>query len=112
MNHLLPTPDVLGGRSTSSVPGDKTEAGRGSEDFWIVKINSNGQKQWDKTFGGTGDDIGAALVLTPDNGYLLGAGQTQIYRVKKRKIGELEQTTGFSKWMKMEINSGIKQLEV
>lgn len=77
MNHLLQTSDggyLLGGRSISGASGDKTDLGRGSEDFWVVKINSNGQKQWDKTFGGTGDDIGAAIVATPDNGYLLGGG--------------------------------------
>ncbi len=77
MNHIVSTPDggyLLGGRSNSNASGDKTENSRGNEDFWIIKVNSNGVKQWDKTFGGTGDDIGTAIVSTPDNAFLIGGG--------------------------------------
>jgi hypothetical protein len=77
MNHIVPTSDggyLLGGRSNSNASGDKTENSRGNEDFWIIKVNANGVKQWDKTFGGTGDDIGTAIVSTPDNAFLIGGG--------------------------------------
>src|ERR1044071_4733175 len=42
---------VLGGYSSSGISGDKTQASLGLFDFWIVKIDSLGNKQWDKDFG-------------------------------------------------------------
>ena len=47
---------ILGGRSSSGISGDKTQASQGSTDYWIVKTNGAGVKQWDATFGGTGID--------------------------------------------------------
>jgi len=35
---------VLAGESTSEVGGDKSESGRGSFDYWAVKIDANGNK--------------------------------------------------------------------
>lgn len=63
---------VLGGWSTSPVSGDKTQASRGYADYWIVKLNANGNKQWDKTLGGSSDDILLSLQQTEDGGYILG----------------------------------------
>jgi hypothetical protein len=63
---------ILGGSSWSPVSGDKTEGCWGSEDYWIVKIDSLGNKEWDKDFGGTDSDILYSLVQTHDGGYLLG----------------------------------------
>ena len=44
---------ILAGGSNSPISGDKTENSRGNGDFWIIKINNNGDKIWDKTIGGT-----------------------------------------------------------
>ena len=49
--------------------------GAGSVDFWLVKTDANGDMQWNKTYGGTGDDEANALVQTNDGGYAL-AGYT------------------------------------
>src|ERR1043165_1826770 len=67
---------ILGGYSDSDNNGDKTEINRnfGTSDYWIVKIDSVGNKQWDKTFGGGDDDELTALHQTPDGGYILGGG--------------------------------------
>jgi hypothetical protein len=62
----------LGGWSYTLGGGDKTQAGQGNRDYWVVKIDANGNKQWDKVFGGSGEDNLAALVTTPDGGFLLG----------------------------------------
>ncbi len=62
---------ILGGKSLSGLGGDKTENSRGDKDFWIVKIDSNGNKQWDKRFGGTGREEFGALQQTADSGYVL-----------------------------------------
>ena len=67
---------LLGGTTDSGAGGDKTEPNKGfysdSQDFWVVKINANGVIQWDKTIGGLGNDVLAAMVETKDGGFLLG----------------------------------------
>jgi hypothetical protein len=63
---------ILGGRSDSGASGDKTEASRGDFDYWVVKLNAAGTKQWDKTFGGTGEDHLQSVQQTRDGGYILG----------------------------------------
>jgi hypothetical protein len=63
---------ILGGISFSSASGDKSEASRGKSDYWIVKINTNGIKQWDATFGGTEEDELHSIQETSDGGYILG----------------------------------------
>jgi uncharacterized delta-60 repeat protein len=47
-------------------------------DAWLVKINSNGNKQWDKTFGGTDWDKAESVHETSDGGFIL-AGYTKSY---------------------------------
>ncbi len=63
---------LLGGYSNSGKNGDKSVVGKGGYDFWIIKINGNGDKQWDKVFGGTSNDQFQALISTVDGGFLLG----------------------------------------
>ena len=67
---------LIGGTSNSDASGDKSEDSRGGKDFWIVKTDSNGTKLWDKTIGGSQDDILGAMVLT-DKGDLLIAGESR-----------------------------------
>jgi len=63
---------ILGGRSNSDISGDKTQPTWGSWDYWVVKIDSLGNIQWDKRFGGTLDDWLYSLQQTTDGGYILG----------------------------------------
>jgi len=72
---LIPTPDggcLLGGYSYSGAGGDRSEASRGQDDYWVVKIDGSGGKVWDKRFGGSSSDDLGALIPTPDGGSLLG----------------------------------------
>ncbi len=39
-------------------------------DIWVVKLNSNGSKQWSKNYGSADDEFGYAISTT-DNGYIL-----------------------------------------
>lgn len=43
----------------------------GGIDFWVININSTGALQWQKTFGGTGNDLPESIVQTSDGGYAL-----------------------------------------
>lgn len=62
---------LLGGNSQSASSGDKTQNSRGGPDYWIVKIDSLGNKLWDKTFGGNNIEELRGIVATKDNGFLL-----------------------------------------
>ncbi len=75
LHSLKQTPDggyILGGFSTSGINGDKSQPNMGSSDYWVVKTDANGNKQWDKTFGGNGGDQLYTLGLTSTGGYVLG----------------------------------------
>lgn len=78
---------LLGGFSASPAGGDKSEGPKGYSydvtpdgdtlvfanlDYWIVKLDATGNKEWDKTIGGTEDDYLYEIEATPDGGYLLG----------------------------------------
>jgi hypothetical protein len=52
--------------------------GAGNYDFWLVKTDANGTMQWNKTYGGTGDDRAHDLIQTADGGYAM-AGFTSSY---------------------------------
>jgi hypothetical protein len=45
--------------------------GSGGADIWLVKTNANGVKQWEKTFGGNGNDWSRCVQQTQDGGYIL-----------------------------------------
>ncbi|PXF50224.1 MAG: hypothetical protein C4B55_06740 [Candidatus Methanophagaceae archaeon] len=52
--------------------------GAGVSDFWLVKTDENGNKDWDKTFGGSGFDRASSVQQTADGGFIL-AGRTYSY---------------------------------
>ncbi len=62
---------ILGGYSSSNASGNKTEDVIGGLDYWIVKINSSGIIEWQKTIGGNSDDILIDIKEVSDGGYIL-----------------------------------------
>jgi len=62
---------LLVGNSGSGATGDKSQNYKGGTDYWVVKIDGNGNKVWDNTLGGTGGDYAQSVVSTSDGGYLL-----------------------------------------
>ena len=75
LTSILPTKDgsfLLGGKSDSNVSSEKTENSRGSFDYWVVKIDANGTKLWDKAFGGEENEaLGSDIVTAAGGGYML-----------------------------------------
>jgi len=43
----------------------------GESDFWLVKTDSNGNMQWNMTFGGAGEDVATSVVQATDGGYAI-----------------------------------------
>ncbi|MBL7924570.1 MAG: T9SS type A sorting domain-containing protein [Bacteroidia bacterium] len=75
---LLLTPGgnfVLAGTSASGISGEKSDSLRGVSDFWVLLVDSSGQKLWDKTIGGVQADELTGMILTSDN-YLMLSGWT------------------------------------
>jgi len=56
--------------SSSSLNGDVT-GNHGEEDYWVVKLNSSGLIEWQKSLGGTGADVARLIRQTSDGGYVV-----------------------------------------
>ena len=76
---LISTKDkgyLIGGSSASGISGDRSQPNQDTinqtDDYWIVKLDSNGTKQWDKRYGGNRNETLSSLTPLPDGGYLLG----------------------------------------
>jgi hypothetical protein len=41
-------------------------------DAWMIKVNSDGEKEWDFTLGSPGQEFGQAIIQTSDGGFLVG----------------------------------------
>jgi len=54
-----------------ALAGSTSSSGAGSYDFWLVKTDSNGNKAWDRPYGGVGDDVARCVIQTSDGGYAL-----------------------------------------
>lgn len=63
---------VIGGSSNSGVNGNKTSPNRGGYDYWVVRLDSNGEKLWDASFGGASHDFLTDFRQTADGGFVLG----------------------------------------
>jgi hypothetical protein len=52
--------------------------GAGGVDIWLIKLDSQGDTVWTKTYGGPFDDYAAEIQQTVDGGYIL-VGGTQLF---------------------------------
>ena len=73
---ITTTPDgglVLTGY-TSSNDGDFGGMNKGDYDIFVIKLDSRGDVQWKKTYGGSGSDQGLSITTTSDGGSVLTGG--------------------------------------
>ncbi|MHA1979247.1 MAG: hypothetical protein ACW98I_20260 [Candidatus Hodarchaeales archaeon] len=87
---VISTPDggfLIGGHSQSF--------GAGGEDAWVIKVDKDGNHEWNKTFGGILHDWPNALLNYKDGGYLVCI-HTKNYRngdnwlIKLNGLGDIE----------------------
>ena len=57
------------------VTGYTQSKGNGRKDLWLLKTDGEGNKIWDRTFGGRNDDVGMSVLQSRDGGYIV-AGRT------------------------------------
>jgi hypothetical protein len=88
------------------VAGQTQSFGTGSQDYWILKLNSSGQIEWQHTYGGPEWDTAESIRQTDDGGYIVagdtrsfGAGLYDIWILKLDSSGliEWQRTYGDSK---------------
>lgn len=79
---------LLGGSSNSIESGTKNQKNIGNSDYWIVKLDNNGNEQWQKTIGGSGDDQLYVVHTTADGNYLLGGNSNSESGDDKRSSNE------------------------
>ncbi len=58
--------------------GETWSFGSGFTDWWIVKIDSLGNEEWNQVYGGSGYDLPKSFQQTSDDGYIF-LGQTYLY---------------------------------
>ena len=80
-----------------AIAGDTYSFGAGSSDAYSIKTDGDGNMQWNKTYGGIGNDVGYSLVKTLDGGfaiagytYSFGAGSSDAYLIKTDDSGNMQ----------------------
>jgi len=80
-----------------ALAGYTNSYGAGDSDFWLVKTDSAGVAQWNKTYGGIDGDVASSMVQTGDGGFALvgytwsyGAGGTDLWLVKTDATGNVQ----------------------
>lgn len=64
---------IAAGNSFSGISGDKSEAVKGaSQDYWVIKLDGDGVKQWDRTIGSNDSDELSTVIQLSDGSYILG----------------------------------------
>ncbi|MDZ4824456.1 MAG: LamG-like jellyroll fold domain-containing protein [Flavobacteriales bacterium] len=90
---------ILSGYSNSDAGIDKDEAAinaaGGMDDFWIIKLDSMGNEEWQNTIGGFNADQPIEIHQTADGGYIIGSTTNSGYTadVEEYPIGN-----GFFSW--------------
>jgi uncharacterized repeat protein (TIGR02543 family) len=86
--------------------------GVGYSDFWVFKLSSTGAIEWQKTYGGSGNDGANCIRQTKDGGYIIaggtysfGAGSDDAWILKLSSTGDIQ-------WQKTYGGSGIDSARV
>jgi hypothetical protein len=81
---------------TYSNDGD-VQINSGGKDIWLLKLNSEGDILWSKTFGGSSHDEGHSLIISIEGGILIG-GYTE------SKDGDVDENSGLRDMWLLKIN--------
>ncbi|MCL0058477.1 hypothetical protein M1O47_02155 [Dehalococcoidia bacterium] len=84
------------------IAGETYSFGKGRSDFWLVKTDPQGNKEWSQTFGGKLHDGASSVQQTRDGGFIIagstdsfGAGKDDVWLVKTDPEGNKEWSQTF-----------------
>jgi len=87
------------------IAGATKSFGAGNYDIYLIKTDSLGNLLWQKTFGGDSSDIGYALQIAADGGYVIagvtnsfGVSKSDAYLIKTDSLGNLIWQKTFGSW--------------
>lgn len=78
---------ILGGRSQSGLGGNKISPNFGGQDYWVVRLDTDGNKLWERSFGGTSGDLFGQVCQTADGGFILVGGSPSGTSGNKTSLG-------------------------
>lgn len=82
------------------IVGKTSSYGQGDGDIWLIKTNSDGIEQWNKTHGGISYEWGNSVQQTSDGGYII-VGVTNSYGLGAGDVWLLKtNATGDKQWSK------------
>ncbi len=68
---------LLAGTSFSSLALDKKQKSFGSSDIWIIKINENGDEEWQQSIGTRYSEESRSVTQTTDQGFVIAGSKSQ-----------------------------------
>ncbi|MGC9443463.1 MAG: right-handed parallel beta-helix repeat-containing protein [Candidatus Methanospirareceae archaeon] len=80
------------------VAGSTKSFSASSGDVWLLKVAANGTELWNRTFGGSSDDVGYSVQQTNDGGYIV-AGSTKSFSASSGDVWLLKvAANGTAEW--------------
>jgi len=88
---------------TQSTDGDVTGKTSTDSDYWLIKLDANGNKEWDRVYGGSDDDRGQKIIATQDGGFA-------VTGYSRSSDGDVNENNGFyDYWMlKLDASGNIQ----
>ncbi len=78
------------------IVGATQSKGAGEWDTWVIKLDEQGNMEWDKTFGGSDDDCAYSIIQTEDESYVIsgytwskGVGKADAWVIKLNNKGNM-----------------------
>lgn len=79
-----------------------TDSYGNGKDILVVKTDKYGNEEWSKVLGGTGDDEGKWVIVTPDNGYVISGSKAENASTLNTDVWILKlNSTGQEVWSKI-----------
>ena len=76
------------------IAGTTLSQGAGQSDIWLLRTDLTGEREWERTMGGSDLDFGRSLASAPDGGFVIlgkthsfGAGQSDLWLIRTNSEG-------------------------